>query len=143
MILLFSADLSTFQRQHMLESRNESNNFTFMNFFTSIKNIINIKSNEGEGQISRSLRIPFTFKTLHSYFKPLEFYEDNKIRRLQETTKFLYNCQLAVASYTFSRNDLARSYLLKARYKEDKENFYISLNIEPPIFYDKFPNKKY
>ncbi|XP_044748285.1 uncharacterized protein LOC123309302 isoform X2 [Coccinella septempunctata] len=139
-----NTDLSVFEPLYPLEPVSENNNSTFMNFFMSMKNMIQLKPNDdGDGGISRSLRIPFTFKTLHSYFKPLAFYEDNKIRRLQETTKFLYNCQLAVSSYSFNRNELAKNYLLKARYKEDKENFYISLNIEPPIFYDKFPNKNY
>ncbi|XP_045479123.1 uncharacterized protein LOC123684063 isoform X2 [Harmonia axyridis] len=128
------ANQTQLQRMNPLIQKNE-NNLTLMNFVMFFKNMIQSNNADGDKRISKnSLETPFTFKSLHNYFKPLEFYEDNKIRRLQETSMILYNCQLAVTSYSFGRNDLARNYLLKARYKEDKENFYVSLNIEPPFF---------
>ncbi|KAL3266400.1 hypothetical protein HHI36_010577 [Cryptolaemus montrouzieri] len=126
------------------------NNSTITNFFSSIKQLM-MQSKKQEIDdyscmqtdiLKNSKRRQLSFKRIHNHFRPLEFYEDNKVKCLQETTKFLQHCQLAVMSYSFNRNELARDYLLKARYREDKENFYISLNIEPPIYCDKYLNKK-
>ena len=72
-------------------------------------------------------------KGLTDYYKPLTCYEDNRYIRLRESVELLANYQKASASYVFSRNDLASEYLLKARYREDKENFYNSFNLEPQL----------
>lgn len=72
-------------------------------------------------------------KGLADYYKPLNCYEDNRYLRLKEAVDLLGNFQRAAASYVFTRNELAAEYLLKARYREDRENFYNSFNVEPPI----------
>ncbi|KAJ8964093.1 hypothetical protein NQ317_004946 [Molorchus minor] len=63
------------------------------------------------------------FKGLHEYFKPLSCYEDCRLQCIEETTRFLERCQLGAMNYNFSINELAKVYLLKSRYKEDKGKF--------------------
>ncbi|RZC42177.1 uncharacterized protein BDFB_006762 [Asbolus verrucosus] len=67
---------------------------------------------------------------LCDYFKPLDCYEDNRIRCLVETTEFLQQCQLSALHYSFMPNSLATDYLLKARYKEERDNFFQSFRVE-------------
>lgn len=56
--------------------------------------------------------------------------QDNKILNLQETAKLLQTYQIAAKEYDHSINDLAKVYLLKARYREDRDNFFCSFNVE-------------
>lgn len=72
------------------------------------------------------------FRGLYEYYNPLHHYEDCRLRCLDEAKDFLEKCQLGAMNYNFTVNDLAKNYLLKARYTEDRENFYNSLRIEPP-----------
>lgn len=72
------------------------------------------------------------YKGLIDYYKPLDYYEDNRIVRLNEAIKLLEKYQKAALNYRIGRNELAREYLLKARYREDKENFINSCHVEPP-----------
>ncbi|XP_022912500.2 uncharacterized protein [Onthophagus taurus] len=74
-----------------------------------------------------------TAKGLTDYYKPLNCYEDNRYTRLREAVELLTKYQRAAANFMFSRNELATEYLLKARYREDRENFFNSFNVEPPI----------
>lgn len=69
-------------------------------------------------------------KGLCDYFKPLDCYEDNRAKCLSETTEFLQQCQLSALHYNFNINALASDYLLKARYKEERENFFQSFKVE-------------
>lgn len=69
-------------------------------------------------------------KGLCHYFKPLNCYEDNRFKCLLETTDFLQQCQLSALHYNFLPNNLAIDYLLKARYKEERDNFYQSFRVE-------------
>ncbi|CAH1117516.1 unnamed protein product [Phaedon cochleariae] len=72
------------------------------------------------------------FKGLYEYYTPFGYYEDNRLRNLAETKLFLERCQLGAMNYNFVVNELAKSYLLKARYQEDKSNFYSSFSVESP-----------
>ncbi|KAK9870955.1 hypothetical protein WA026_009917 [Henosepilachna vigintioctopunctata] len=141
------------ERTPLLQTSLESNNFSVGSLIQSIKYLLMPTRNKetqkkdqcckNKDGMKRSIRkVPFTFRALHNYFKPIELHEDNKIECLQQTTKFLQCCQLAAVNYCFTKNELATNYLLKARYREDKENFFISLSIEPPIYCDKYSNKK-
>lgn len=84
---------------------------------------------DGVAQMQDTKRI----KGLTDYYKPLDCYEDNRYVRLKEAVELLVTFQRAAANYVFTRNELAMEYLLKARYREDRENFYNSFNVEPPI----------
>lgn len=59
--------------------------------------------------------------------------ENNRLKRLQQTILFLKICQKATAKYELYSDCLATEYLLKARYREDQENFYSSFKLEPKI----------
>lgn len=60
--------------------------------------------------------------------------DDDSIK-LENTISFLNKCQQAAMKYALSSDVTAREYLLKARYREDKDNFYISFKLEPKTFY--------
>ncbi|XP_017772699.1 PREDICTED: uncharacterized protein LOC108559845 [Nicrophorus vespilloides] len=70
------------------------------------------------------------FKSLSDYYKPLDYYEDNRLQCLEESIELLEKYQKSASHYIYTKNDLAREYLLKARYREDKENFAHSFTIE-------------
>lgn len=69
-------------------------------------------------------------KSLCCYYSSLNCCEEHRLKCLAKTTKFLQQCQLSALHYNFVKNNLATDYLLKARYKEEKTNFYHSLKIE-------------
>lgn len=74
------------------------------------------------------------FKNLHeSYYNtPNTLLEDdNRVQRLNECIELLEKFQRATMNYVLNINELAREYLLKGRYREDKENFFNSFRIEP------------
>lgn len=77
------------------------------------------------------------FKTLYEYYSNTNFPADFKTKNVEQTKLFLEKCQLGAIDYNFVVNNNAREYLLKSRYKDDKQNFYNSLNVELPYkFYD-------
>ncbi|KAF2902795.1 hypothetical protein ILUMI_03389 [Ignelater luminosus] len=63
-------------------------------------------------------------------------YGNNKIIWLNIANEFLENCQRAASAYVLRKNDLATEYLLKARYREDKENFSNSFSVEKQYYID-------
>lgn len=72
------------------------------------------------------------FKNLNeSYVTPKKLLEDNRVQRLNESIELLEKCQRATMNYVLNINELAREYLLKGRYREDKENFFNSFRVEP------------
>lgn len=57
---------------------------------------------------------------------------DLKRKHILNMAIWLTECQRFAQSYSFPLNSFACEYLLKARYREDRENFFISLKLEPP-----------
>ncbi|XP_071561165.1 uncharacterized protein [Temnothorax nylanderi] len=57
---------------------------------------------------------------------------DSKRRCVLHLAAWLTDCQRFALGYNFPLNSFACEYLLKARYREDRENFFISLKLEPP-----------
>ncbi|XP_018312586.1 uncharacterized protein [Mycetomoellerius zeteki] len=57
---------------------------------------------------------------------------DFRRTRVIDIAVWLTDCQRFALSYNFPLNSFAYEYLLKARYREDRENFFISLKLEPP-----------
>lgn len=57
---------------------------------------------------------------------------DSKRRCVLDIAAWLTDCQRLALGYNFPLNSFACEYLLKARYREDRENFFISLKLEPP-----------
>ncbi|XP_023288944.1 uncharacterized protein LOC105704333 [Orussus abietinus] len=53
-------------------------------------------------------------------------------RRVLDVVSWLTECQKSAQKYNFPGHSLAWEFLLKARYKEDKENFFLSFKLEPP-----------
>lgn len=76
------------------------------------------------------------FKDLHELYKPLDAHDDNRTLRLNETIELLEKFQRAAMNYVLNINELAREYLLKARYREDKENFFNSFKLERSHYKD-------
>ncbi|XP_060531514.1 uncharacterized protein LOC132705099 [Cylas formicarius] len=70
------------------------------------------------------------FKGLYEYYKPWEFYEDNRPETLLEAVKLLEKCQLAAINYSFSCDEAARNFLLKTRHYDDQDNFFYSFKVE-------------
>lgn len=70
------------------------------------------------------------------YYHPTR-YEDNRAQRLSDGIEFLIFCQKAAKKYALSTNETANEYLLKARYREDRENFFNSFKLESKVtFYN-------
>lgn len=57
---------------------------------------------------------------------------DLRRKRVLDVAAWLTDCQRFALGYNFPLNSFACEYLLKARYREDRENFFISLKLEPP-----------
>lgn len=56
---------------------------------------------------------------------------DPRMKRVLEVVSWLADCQKEAQGYDFPRHSFTREFLLKTRYREDKENFFISLMLEP------------
>ncbi|XP_024939752.1 uncharacterized protein LOC107266817 isoform X2 [Cephus cinctus] len=56
---------------------------------------------------------------------------DPRKKIVLDVASWLGDCQRAAQGYDFSGHSLAWEFLLKARYKEDRENFFTSLKLEP------------
>nr|XP_015834967.1 PREDICTED: uncharacterized protein LOC103312818 isoform X2 [Tribolium castaneum] len=97
----------------------------FTKLLMSMK-LVNFQNSASESKVNDSDEK----KGLCDYFKPLDCYEDNRFKCLIETTEFLQQCQLSALHYNFMPNNLATDYLLKARYKEERDNFYQSFRVE-------------
>lgn len=57
---------------------------------------------------------------------------DSKRRCILDVAAWLTDCQRFAFGYNFPLNSFACEFLLKTRYREDRENFFISLKLEPP-----------
>lgn len=60
--------------------------------------------------------------------RPLCLHQDNRTARLKECVELLERHQRAAAMYSIAVNEMARDYLLKARYREDRDNFVCSFS---------------
>lgn len=56
---------------------------------------------------------------------------DPRLKHVLEVASWLADCQKRAQGYDFLGHSFTREFLLKARYKEDRENFCISLKLEP------------
>ncbi|XP_067203399.1 uncharacterized protein [Linepithema humile] len=56
---------------------------------------------------------------------------DSKRKHIIDVATWLTDCQRYAQGYNFPLNSFAYEFLLKARYREDRENFFISLKLEP------------
>ncbi|KAB0799908.1 hypothetical protein PPYR_07788 [Photinus pyralis] len=72
-----------------------------------------------------------TFETVQSDCLELR---DGRRALLNQSVEFLEKSQRAAQKYTMTGNELAGEYLLKARYREERENFLHSLSVEKSNF---------
>ncbi|KOC64947.1 Ras-specific guanine nucleotide-releasing factor RalGPS1 [Habropoda laboriosa] len=56
---------------------------------------------------------------------------DSRMKRVMEVAFWLMECQKQAQGYEFPVHSFTREFLLKTRYREDRENFFISLKVEP------------
>ncbi|XP_015514162.1 uncharacterized protein LOC107220195 [Neodiprion lecontei] len=57
---------------------------------------------------------------------------DERQKRVIEVTAWLTECQRSAQNYSYLGHSIAWEFLLKARYREDRDNFFVSLKLEPP-----------
>lgn len=57
---------------------------------------------------------------------------DSRREHILDVAAWLTDCQKLAKNYNFALHSFACEFLLKARYREDRENFFISLKLEPP-----------
>lgn len=89
------------------------------------------QNNEYSKQTKRNLRGSLSaIKKSGNICKIQNYRQENRPEKLNEAIRLLEKHQKAAANYCISINELARDYLLKARYREEKENFFISLHVE-------------
>ncbi|XP_030755784.1 uncharacterized protein LOC115882075 isoform X2 [Sitophilus oryzae] len=69
-------------------------------------------------------------KGLFQYYKPLDCYEDRSSEGLLVALEILEKGQVGAMKYTFSSNESLQNFLLKARYNNEKKNFFNSLELE-------------
>lgn len=81
----------------------------------------------GKQTVTRKRR----FQDLHELYKPFDICDNNHVNRLNETIELFEKFQRAAMNYVLDINELAKEYLLKGRYREDKENFLNSFGVEP------------
>lgn len=58
---------------------------------------------------------------------------DPRMKRVLEVASWLADCQKRAQGYEFSGHSFTREFLMKTRYREDRENFFISLKLEPSM----------
>ncbi|XP_076393958.1 uncharacterized protein LOC105662203 isoform X1 [Megachile rotundata] len=58
---------------------------------------------------------------------------DPRMRRVLEVVSWLVDCQKRASVFDFPGHSFTREFLLKNRYREDRENFFISMKLEPPM----------
>ncbi|CAG9765569.1 unnamed protein product [Ceutorhynchus assimilis] len=125
---LQSRQLSSCASKISIKSKTPNNNCRENNFFTKIFNFISPPPKTmGAGDEIRPNIKP---QGLHTCLKQTNCHEDTLIDSLQGTTEFLEKSQLGAVHYNFSINQMAREFLLKARYFEDEHNFFNSLSLE-------------
>lgn len=58
---------------------------------------------------------------------------DPRMKRVLEVATWLADCQKRAQGYEFPVHSFTKEFLLKTRYREDRENFFISLKLEPAM----------
>lgn len=56
---------------------------------------------------------------------------DSKRKHIIDIATWLTDCQRIAQGYNYPLNSFTYEFLMKARYREDRENFFISLKLEP------------
>ncbi|KZC07664.1 PREDICTED: uncharacterized protein LOC107185775 [Dufourea novaeangliae] len=56
---------------------------------------------------------------------------DPRMKRVLDVASWLADCQKRAREYDFPGHSFTKEFLLKSRYREDRENFFISLKLEP------------
>lgn len=108
--------------------------------FTTRKNIVNETENNAWTLRQRYLARKFFYRwniiTLASKRRIKDEERsaknaDSKSKRVLDVAAWLTDCQKSAQTYNFPLHSFAHEFLLKARYREDRENFFISLKLEP------------
>ncbi|XP_035722699.1 uncharacterized protein LOC118441837 [Vespa mandarinia] len=108
--------------------------------YTKYRNIINKEEDFSiafrQWQLARKYFDRWNYITLKSTIKKQDEERlkkmNSKSKRVLDLSIWLGDCQRFARGYNFTRDSLAYEFLLKARYREDRENFFISLKLEPP-----------
>lgn len=58
---------------------------------------------------------------------------DPRMKHVLEVVTWLTDCQKRAQGYEFPVHSFTKEFLLKTRYREDRENFFISLKVEPSM----------
>lgn len=107
--------------------------------FTTHRNIADEVTNNIWTRKQRYLARKFFYRWRIITFESKTFSKDEKKSKNVDMKRkhvlnmaiWLTNCQRFAQNYNFPLNSFACEFLLKARYREDRENFFISLKLEP------------
>lgn len=109
--------------------------------FTTRKNIVDETENNGWTLRQRYLARKFFYRwniialaSKACLEKRSTKNADSRRKRILDVAAWLTDCQRFAQAYNFPLHSFAHEFLLKARYREDRENFFISLKLEPPIW---------
>ena len=58
---------------------------------------------------------------------------DPRMKRVLDVVTWMVDCQRRAQGYNFPGHSFTKEFLLKTRYREDRENFFISLKLEPSM----------
>ncbi|XP_025265374.1 uncharacterized protein LOC112638239 [Camponotus floridanus] len=108
--------------------------------FTTHRNIVNEMTNDIWTCRQRYLARKFFYRWRTITLESKIFSKDEKKSKNVDMKRkhvlnmaiWLTDCQRFAQNYNFPLNSFACEFLLKARYREDRENFFISLKLEPP-----------
>ncbi|KAK2584752.1 hypothetical protein KPH14_007080 [Odynerus spinipes] len=96
----------------------------------------NIPCKVRQQELARKYFYRWNYITLESKLKKYDEEKlkkmDRRKKRVHDLASWLSDCQRFARRYNFPKHSLACEFLLKARYREDRENFFISLKLEPP-----------
>lgn len=110
--------------------------FNYMKYRNIVNKEEDIPITFRQQQLARKYFDRWNYMTLKSTIKKQDEERlkkmNSKSKRVFDLSIWLGDCQRYARGYNFSRHSLACEFLLKARYREDRENFFISLKLEPP-----------
>lgn len=58
---------------------------------------------------------------------------DPRMKRVLDVVTWMVDCQKRAQGYNFPGHSFTKEFLLKTRYREDRDNFFISLKLEPSM----------
>lgn len=130
-----------------LEQKQESRKNIFASILTRMKNkkdekIIYEEKSDGTWTIKeQDLAWKYFFRWYNAVLKRKFRHKeeerlrdmDPRMKRVLDVVTWMVDCQRRAQGYNFPGHSFTKEFLLKTRYREDRENFFISLKLEPSM----------